>query len=151
MTFRERFEAMLAANEATERNIAEWRKGQTITGVFVDPITFIAEKRTISRSLRAYYELLDCDTIDVARRFIGGRPYEIVIDDEGALKQDHVVSAINSEGEPMLVGKLFVCKLDGEEELGSLDDDEIEAVLKHITLYRRGANFLGIALMCEYR
>lgn len=103
-----------------------------ITGYFVDPENFIAEPRTIDKSLEGYYALLRCDCIDIPSRMIGDRRFNIICDDEGLLKENNVVSAFDRDGSPMLVGALFVVKFDGKEDVTSLTEEELDYVDFHI-------------------
>lgn len=102
-----------------------------ITGYFVDPENGIAEPRTIDKSLEGYYALLRCDTIDIPSRMIGDRRFDIICDDEALLKAPPFVSAYDIDGSPMLVGPLFVVKFDGEEDVTSLTQDELDYVDLH--------------------
>lgn len=92
--------------------------------------------------LEAYYENLNCNTIDIVERKIGGKLFDIVCDDEGLLKDDAKISAISDMGEAMLVGNLIFVHNDGD----------IIHILSHIqTMYTR--NHLEGYLMltqCEY-
>lgn len=149
MNMRRKLRVMAETEAANERHIDEWKRG-TITGVLIDPVNRIAERRTIVKSLQSYYELLDCTTIDITHRVIGGKTFEIVLDDEGALKEDPVLSAVNNAGQLMLYGKLFVTGYDGGEDLESLSDDDIDLVLENVRAYNF-LGFTGVALVCEYR
>lgn len=102
-----------------------------ITGFFLDPENNIAEPRTIDRSLSAYYSLLRCTCIDMPVRYIGERRFLIICDDEGLLVEQPVISAIDSDLNPALVGPLFVVQYDGPDEV-SLTDRDIMYVMAHI-------------------
>lgn len=77
----------------------------------------------MANSLKDYYRLIDCDVIDIVKRCIGGKYYNIICDDEGPLKENIIVSAIDTERKPMLVGNLIVAgDTDDEGELLSLSN-----------------------------
>ena len=80
-----------------------------------------------------YYKLLDCELIDITTRSIGGELFDIILDDEGLLKDDRIVSAVDKKGHPALVGNLLISKADEEEgrQIG-LTDDEIFFCQLHI-------------------
>lgn len=80
----------------------------------------------IDGSLDAYYEVLGCDLIDVTERCIAGRWYDVVCDDEGLLKSNPKVSAVDNNNEPVLVGNLLLTHHDDEGHLTSLTDEDIE-------------------------
>ena len=88
-------------------------------------------KMVEANGLDDYYELIGCRCIDIVRRTIGDVEVEIVIDDEGALVNQPKISAISSEGTPMLYGNLLVAsgRVTDDGELTELDEDEIEAIL----------------------
>lgn len=81
--------------------------------------------------LEEYYKLLSCGTIDITSRQIEGKYFDIVCDDEGLFNEPVVVSALDSNGEPALVGSLLFCNYDGEGGETSLTDDDIALLRKH--------------------
>ena len=93
----------------------------------------------MANSLKDYYRLTDCDVIDIVKRCIGGKYYNIICDDEGLLKENIIISAIDTERKPMLVGNLIVAgDTDDEGELLSLTDKDVDNILKHVkTAYTR--------------
>lgn len=79
-----------------------------------------------------YYKLINCRCIDIVSMQIGGKRFEIVCDDEGLFKELPKISAINCDGEPMLVGNLLIASgvvIDGD--LTSITDDEIHHITKN--------------------
>ena len=101
------------------------------------------------------YKLLDCTTIDIVHRRIGRRNfiYDIICDDEGLMKEDAKVSAIDDMGIPMLVGNLFIVKFDGEESETSLDESDIEYIMRHIFKFatRRFPKPYPMLCQCAYQ
>lgn len=93
-------------------------------GYFIDP-SGRAEVVEIPKDLKGYYKLLDCDTIDITRRKIGGKYYDIICDDEGLFKETVMVSAVDGNNEAMLVGKLLICNHDEKGNEASLTQDDI--------------------------
>ena len=76
-----------------------------------------------------YYQHLECDTIDIAERKVGGEYVDIICDDEGLLKEDWLPSAVDWEGRIMLAGCLLLCKHDGEGGETGLGDELAEKIL----------------------
>lgn len=111
-----------------------------------------AEVIEIIDDLRAYYEKLDCDCIDIVMRKIGGKWFDVMCDDEGLFREPQKISAINDMGQPMLVGNLMFFHHDDEGNLTGLDAEDVEHIRRHIrTMYTR--NFPEGYLMlvqCEY-
>lgn len=129
---------MLDAIETRYKNETDYDNGhpdkRMITGVLIKPDEGTAEKATIENSLDSLYAALDCDVINIAGRTICGHPYDIVCDENGLLRNDYYVSAVDEKKHPMLIGRLFVCHHDDEGELTSLTDHEIKHVLKQCRL-----------------
>ena len=48
--------------------------------------------------LQDYYRLIGCDCIEIANREIRGKRFDIICDDEGLLKAEPQVSAVNGRG-----------------------------------------------------
>ena len=83
--------------------------------------------------LNAYYQLLNCSLVDITSRKIGGKYFDIVTDDEGLLKEAPIVSAVDSDGKPVLVGNLLFCNYDPQTGAEiSLTDDDIEILRAHV-------------------
>ena len=74
-------------------------------------------------NLEELYSILDCRIIDIVQRKIGEKVFDIVCDDEGALVENPIVSAIGKDCRVMLVGNLFICN-HYKEHLTSLSDDD---------------------------
>lgn len=96
-----------------------------ITGYLIDVEHNIAATITIDKTLDAYYRILNCDCFDIARRRIGGQEFDIICDDEALLKDNPKISAIDSDGNPMLCGNLFIVKFDGVDDVTSLDGNDV--------------------------
>ena len=89
-------------------------------------------KVTVKHTLEDYYKLLGCELIDIVTRKIGGKYYDIIIDDEGLFKDEPVVTGLQEDGSP-LVGSLLVVGLpDSEGESTDLTDSDIEAISKSV-------------------
>lgn len=91
---------------------------------------------TMKPDLQLFYKKIECNCIDIAVRRINGRPFNIVLDDEGLLKEDPIVSAIDGNGNPMFVGNLmfFGGETTEDGELVGLTDAEIDHILRSISL-----------------
>ena len=77
----------------------------------------------VQDDLQTYYDILNCDCIDITERSINGNYYDIVCDDEGLLKSDFQVTAMNYAGDTMLVGNLFICSHKNEKSIQSILDN----------------------------
>jgi len=108
-------------------------KEKHIKVVVVNPLKG-AEERVIKNDLEAFYETIECDYIEVARRQIGNKYYDIICDEEALLKSSPLVSTFDRNQEPMLVGSLIVCNSNGED-FASLTKQDIERILKRAVKY----------------
>lgn len=118
----------------------------TITGVLLDAQTARVQRATIPATLESYYKHLDCSIIDIISRRIGGKRFDIICDDEGLLKDDPRISALDSEYQPMLVGNLFVCSHAEGYEI-SLTEEEISHVLRYAVKLPTRQHPEGLAML----
>ncbi len=81
--------------------------------------------------LENFYDALDCSTIDITQRSIGGRVFDIVCDDEGLLKDNAKPTAIRQDGKIMLVGNLFICN-HYKENLASLSKEDCKFIFDNV-------------------
>lgn len=80
-------------------------------------------------NLNEYYDALECEILDIARRKVGGKYFDVFVDDMGLFKENPVVTAISPEGEPMLVGNLIFANHNGEGNTVSLTLTDIVMIM----------------------
>lgn len=100
-----------------------------------------------------YYKLIDCRCIDIVSRRIGENVYDIICDDEGLLVDSPRVSAVDSAGQPMLVGNLLIAGLADEEgHLTDLTADDIDYIAKRVLVARTADCVKGYPILtqCNY-
>lgn len=103
-----------------------------LTGVFVDVVNEKIELKTLETNdgsmLDEYYKLLNCRSIDIVQRKIGGKHYDIICDDEGLLFEDWkpamAIVDENSEIKQLLAGNLFIVLNDNQRNLRSLTTED---------------------------
>ena len=95
-----------------------------------------AEKVEIDHSLQSFYDTIHCvnDTIDIVSRKIGGKYFDVICDDDGLAREPHHCSAVDKEGEPMLVGSFLVANHDEAGDTRSLTDEDIAVIQKSVQL-----------------
>jgi hypothetical protein len=101
----------------------------TIKAYYINPKTDTACECDIVDSLDVFYDMLDCGTIDIVNRGFSNskKRFDIICDDEGLLKDEPYVSAVDTRGSAMLVGALLVVgEADDEGNLTSLSGKDIE-------------------------
>ena len=107
-------------------------KNKNLTGYLVDVCDELAGSITISNTLDALYDVLNCDLIDITSRRIGDEYYNIICDDEGFFKEFPKLTAVDRNNGPMFVGSLFVVgPVDAEGNLESLSEGECQTILAH--------------------
>lgn len=89
-----------------------------------------AEFAEVKDDVHEFYRLIGCDCIDIARRWVGGLEFDIVVDDEGLLKDRPSVTMVDATLTPMLVGTLLFFGHEGCD-LRSLTDREAEVLVTH--------------------
>lgn len=103
--------------------------------------------------LEDYYELLDCECVDIVTRRIGNKLYDIICDDEGLLVENPIISAVDKDFQPMLVGNLLIAGLADEEgHLTSLTDRDILRIEFNILVGKRSDRPDGYPILtkCNY-
>ena len=105
-------------------------------------------------NIEDFYRELNAEPFDVVSRYIGGRQYDIFVDDNGLLRNTNkiVVSAVNGEFAPMLVGNLVFTNHDASGNTVSLTDEDIEHIKGCIMNVYTQARPDGykILTLCEY-
>ena len=99
-----------------------------IKGILIDVLNEQVKVVTIEDELAEFYKILDCHTIDIVRRKIGNKWYTIVCDDEGLIRDNPKISAINNLGKIALVGNLFICNDKQDDDGTDLDDLSAEDI-----------------------
>lgn len=74
-----------------------------------------------------YYKYIGCRCIDIIRRKIGTRYFEIIVDDEGLFAEEPIVSAIDTDFNQVLVGNLLIAggEVTEDGELTDITEAEI--------------------------
>ena len=124
-----------------------------LVGLLVDVENEEAKVIEIDDDLDEFYRVLNCDTIDIVRRKIGRKAFNIICDDNGMFKDKPKISAIDNWGDVMLVGNLFIVSgEDNEGDLVSLTQAEIRYILLRTeTLSTRNfPNGYPMITQCEY-
>lgn len=105
-----------------------------LRGVLVDVYANEAKEIEIEDSLDELYRVCRCSCIDISNYYIGGRKFSCVVDDEGLLKKDPIISAINLiDHQVMLAGNIFIVNANYMSgDLVSLTDEEIKFILKNV-------------------
>ena len=122
------------------------KENNKIKFILVDPFNHDINKSNgevieMEPELENYYKLLDCETIDITQRYIGGKPYDIIVDDEGLLKENKI-SCINPASylisdnyrqNDLLAGKVLITKYNEESGKNiSLNDEDIKNIQNRI-------------------
>lgn len=140
MNIKDKLKVMDEVADANRQHVEKWKEQQdirkAIKGVLIDTVNGTAEVRVIEKELDSYYKLLNCRCIDIVRRSIAGRTFDIICDDESTLTDDPIPSALSVFGSVMLYGNLFIVQYDGKDDVKSLTDGEIAHVMRNLLKYR---------------
>lgn len=107
-----------------------------INGILIDVSSNPGKVKQVeidNENLNGFYDMLNCRCIDITTRKIGERRFDIVCDDEGLLKDEPVVSAVDKKKNPMLVGNLFICN-HYKGDLTSLSKDDVDYIYGHLAI-----------------
>ena len=124
-------------------------KSKNLTGYLVDVLDDLSGPITISNTLDALYNVLNCDLIDITYLTLGEKEFCVIVDDEGLLKASPKISAVSENGKPMLVGNLLLVSADGDEDFESLTPDDISLIEKHIHLIATAQNPFPYPALCN--
>lgn len=107
---------------------------RNLLGVLVDVENEEAKVIEIGGTLDEFYRALNCDTIDIVKRSIGRKHFNIICDDNGLFVDKPKISAIGDMGDIMLVGNLFIVsgQVDDEGNLVSLTNEETEYIMQRV-------------------
>lgn len=109
-------------------------KEKNILGLLFDPETKPGYKVEIPNTLESLQSIIDAELIDIVEYRINGTNYDIIVDDEGLLKENPIPSAMIGNNDGLLFGKLFICHSDEEGNETSLEPDE----LVYLPVYKFG-------------
>ncbi len=114
-----------------------------IKGVLVNPNTQeFNECEAIIYDYTSWYDILDCETIDIIELKINDEWFDIILDDEGKLKEPLGLPSIviyhNDKVHDLVIGKVFICAHDGHGNEKSLNDEQIKKVLASVRTYMNG-------------
>lgn len=108
----------------------------------------------IEDRLQLYFDLIECDTLNIVQRKIGDRTFLIICDDEGVLKMPEKISAISSKGRIQFVGNLIICSdvVTEDGDLVGLTDEETFYIMERIKKCRTISNPKGYDILtcCDY-
>lgn len=79
-----------------------------------------------------FCEPLNCDCFDIANKNIGGKHFDIFVDDCGLFKINPVVSVVDTDGRPLLVGNLIFANHDTEGNTTDLSQEDVETILSSL-------------------
>lgn len=86
-------------------------------------------EKDIENELDTFYEIIGCRCIDIARRKVGGKYFDIIVDDEGLLKDSPRCTAVDTKTfDSMLFGTLIFTNTDDEGNTVELSDEDIKLI-----------------------
>ena len=95
--------------------------------------------KNIENTLESYYRIIECTTIDIVSRRFAGRRLDVICDDEGLFTDSPVITAVDHNNNPMLVGTLIIVNHDDEGETVSLTQQDVSAIEHSVLTVRNVA------------
>lgn len=103
----------------------------------VDVVNGKAGAIEVEPKLENYYNLLNCNTIDITSRQLDGTYFDIICDDEGLLCDSPIASAIDGKRGGQLVGNLLFCHHNGDGDETGLTPEDVKLIENHLGCYVR--------------
>lgn len=108
-------------------------------------------RETECNELQDFYRDLGAEIFDITRRKIGGKMYDIFVDDMGMFRENPIVSAISRDGKPMLVGNLIFANHNEAGETTDITMQDIARIMsKTVRVHTVDNDETHLAVMCEY-
>lgn len=100
--------------------------------------------------LGQFYRLIGCRCIDITVRTIGGKRFNIVLDDEGLLVNRPIISAVDGRMRGMLAGNLVIMGIDPESfDLAGITEEDADLIAHSLVLaidYDREAVYPAVVM-----
>jgi len=120
------------------------KKQKTIKAVLVDTDNGIITPATIKNDLQSFYHHLDCSTIDIVKRKFNGEWLDLIVDDEGLLKESNrekiaVFTLDKSENVvETIVGNVLIVRHDKDGNTISLKESDYSAIVRSMIRLHNG-------------
>ena len=133
MDIKRELEVMQEVEAANKRYVEEYLAEEDgILAVFVDVYgQKIVRPIRIANDGEAFREKIGCRVLEMPFRWIGGKPFVLIADEEGTYHDDCRVSARNGD-EIITVGNLLVVAFNGEDDIRGLTRGEADHVMAHV-------------------
>ena len=105
------------------------------------------QAKEIQNNLDTYYDIIGCRCIDIVHYPIGGKHYDIIVDDEGLLKGAPIVTAVDKNGHPLLVGALIITNYDGEGNETDLEPGDVTRITSAIRYTVQGDRVIPVVII----
>lgn len=105
----------------------------------------------IEGTLEEYYKYIGCSCIDIVTRKAGDTYFDIICDDEGLLKDNPRVSAVDMKGYPMLVGNLIFTHTDDKGETVEVTDEDVATIMDAVGIaVAEDGRLMGMVVQLDY-
>lgn len=117
-------------------------------GLLVKELSVI---EVMASELDEYYNLIGCDTIDIVRRRIGGKYFDIICDDEALLKPEPIPTMFDTDKQPIIFGNVIIAgEADAMGEMTDLTNEDIELIIENLGILSIGGKKYGCVLNVKY-
>lgn len=108
----------------------------------------------IENEIETFYSLINCRYVEIYKRNINGKDFTIICDENGALKEKPIISAVSHKGYIMFFGNLIIAGIPNKEgNLTNLSDNDVMFILSKFrkVIKKVGKGFKShYILYCEY-
>jgi hypothetical protein len=85
----------------------------------------------VESNIYAWYELLNCDMVEMPERKIENKYFTFICDEEGLLKSEPIISVMGADGSAMITGSILICNWE-EGDITDLTEEDIKLISKHV-------------------
>ena len=85
----------------------------------------------VLHDVKVLREVIGCRCLDITSRYIGGKLYYIVCDDEFLLNGS-LPTAYYIDGSLAFCGNIFIVNFDGRDDICSLEKEDVKRIYGHI-------------------
>lgn len=119
-------------------------------GFVIDTEKGISGEVDFEDKLDNLYGLLNCDCIDIAVRYVDGKEFDVICDDEGLLKDNPIPSAVDKNLNVMFCGSILFAHHDDEGNFTGLSEDDVKLLNSKVKHFVTGFGIIKVVCEVEY-
>ena len=111
--------------------------------LLLSPVDIPKSIEVDSENIEELQKIIDCRCFTMVRRTIGGKEYDLWIDDEGLFKQEEdgtiLASGICSNAYEILAGNILIANNKGDE-MDSLNEEDFMTIMDNLVCFSKDTN-----------